>query len=71
MNDRYGHLYGDKILAESARRIASLFYPEDIIGRIGGDEFAVFLKKIPGRETIRKKRSVFVRRSTGNSIITA
>lgn len=55
VNDRYGHLYGDKVLAESARRIASLFYPEDIIGRIGGDEFAVFLKKIPGRETIRKK----------------
>lgn len=55
VNDRYGHLYGDKVLAESARRIASLFYPEDIIGRIGGDEFAVFLKQIPGRETIRKK----------------
>lgn len=55
VNDRYGHLYGDKVLAESARRIASLFYPEDIIGRIGGDEFAVFLKQVPGRETIRKK----------------
>lgn len=54
VNDRYGHLYGDKILAESARRIASLFYPEDIIGRIGGDEFAVFLKKSPAGKPSEK-----------------
>lgn len=46
VNDRYGHLGGDAVLADLAGGLQSLFRPEDILGRIGGDEFCVFLRGV-------------------------
>lgn len=46
VNDHCGHLSGDHALTESANRISRLFRADDVIGRIGGDEFLVFLKNI-------------------------
>lgn len=43
INDKYGHLMGDRILQELGRLISYLFFKRDAIGRIGGDEFAVFV----------------------------
>lgn len=42
-NDTYGHLIGDSILKDTARVISETIRKEDIIGRIGGEEFAVIL----------------------------
>ncbi|MBX3284999.1 MAG: GGDEF domain-containing protein [Actinobacteria bacterium] len=42
VNDRYGHLVGDRILRESARRMAAAVRPTDLLVRLGGDEFAVW-----------------------------
>ena len=39
INDTLGHLAGDDFLADAARRIAALARTDDIVGRIGGDEF--------------------------------
>jgi diguanylate cyclase (GGDEF)-like protein len=44
INDRNGHQAGDKLLVEVARRWASALRPTDLLGRIGGDEFAVLLE---------------------------
>lgn len=44
VNDRYGHLFGDAVLSKVASAISHLFRGEDIIGRIGGDEFIVALR---------------------------
>lgn len=44
INDQYGHLYGDQILSQMAHHISDIFRYDDIIGRIGGDEFVVFLR---------------------------
>jgi diguanylate cyclase (GGDEF)-like protein len=41
VNDNYGHAKGDEVLQTVASRIKSLLRQEDIIARIGGDEFAV------------------------------
>ena len=41
VNDRLGHLAGDQMLREMARRIRSYARPEDIVARLGGDEFAI------------------------------
>ncbi|WP_242984556.1 GGDEF domain-containing protein [Clostridium sp. chh4-2] len=54
VNDTYGHASGDFVIAEFARNLKDHFREDDIVGRIGGDEFAVFLK-IPNREWLEKK----------------
>ncbi len=42
VNDRHGHLVGDRILRESARRMAEAVRPQDLLVRLGGDEFAAW-----------------------------
>lgn len=44
INDTHGHLTGDRALAAIATVIQGLFGVEGIAGRIGGEEFGVFLK---------------------------
>lgn len=46
VNDSRGHFFGDAFLIEVAHEIKKLFRKEDIVGRIGGDEFIVFMKGI-------------------------
>lgn len=41
-NDLYGHAFGDTVIQEFANTIRRCFRREDIIGRIGGDEFVAF-----------------------------
>ncbi len=43
INDSYGHDHGDKALQLIARAIRSVLRPADRTGRIGGEEFGVFL----------------------------
>lgn len=42
INDRFGHKEGDFALRACADMLKNIFSPNDIIGRIGGDEFAIF-----------------------------
>lgn len=42
-NDRFGHAFGDTVIRQFAEIIRSNFRKSDVIGRIGGDEFAAFL----------------------------
>lgn len=41
INDRYGHLCGDQVLREAARRIAASVRTYDTVGRYGGEEFLI------------------------------
>ena len=43
VNDSLGHASGDELLLRCARLIKSAFRAEDIVARIGGDEFSVLL----------------------------
>ena len=45
-NDTYGHLFGDQVLIQVANLLRAMFDPKDVIMRVGGDEFVVFLKDI-------------------------
>lgn len=50
VNDRFGHMFGDTVLTEISAEIRKLFRGGDVISRIGGDEFMVFMQRIPGVE---------------------
>lgn len=41
INDTYGHLIGDKALIETAHCLKDSVRQQDVIGRMGGDEFAI------------------------------
>ena len=43
INDTYGHAVGDDVLRTVAQTIQSSVRRSDIVGRIGGEEFSVFL----------------------------
>lgn len=43
INDVYGHEIGDRVLQEVARRLVACTRREDLVGRIGGDEFVIVL----------------------------
>lgn len=43
VNDTYGHLVGDKALIAIAQEIGPILRSGDVVGRIGGEEFAVYL----------------------------
>jgi len=51
VNDRYGHLTGDRVLEEVARRIKNCIRDADIAARLGGDEFIVVISN-SNRETV-------------------
>lgn len=55
VNDSYGHLYGDAVLTQVGGCLRSLFRSNDIIGRIGGDEFLVFLKDLPDMDIVKDR----------------
>jgi diguanylate cyclase (GGDEF)-like protein len=50
INDRRGHPAGDEALRELARVCAGTLRAQDVVGRVGGEEFAVLLRSTGERE---------------------
>ncbi|MBO6137397.1 MAG: GGDEF domain-containing protein [Lachnospiraceae bacterium] len=44
VNDNLGHAMGDEVIKEVANSIRKIFRETDFVGRVGGDEFLVFMK---------------------------
>lgn len=61
VNDCNGHLYGDKFLAEIGRRITQMFRADDIVGRIGGDEFVLFVGNIKDKQRALERAEALCR----------
>ena len=53
-NDMFGHAYGDMVIVETAGKIKSSFRGDDIVCRIGGDEFMVLCKHVTQADIDRK-----------------
>lgn len=54
-NDTHGHQFGDLILMRFADGLRDIFKTNNIIGRFGGDEFVVLLKKVSDNDLVAKK----------------
>jgi diguanylate cyclase (GGDEF)-like protein len=48
VNDRFGHLFGDAVLATAGSRLQHSVRPGDVVARLGGDELAVLLTACEG-----------------------
>lgn len=55
LNDRLGHAEGDRIIRRVADIIKASLRSTDLVGRIGGDEFAIFIRDIPGELFVAAK----------------
>ena len=54
VNDSLGHAVGDELLVAVARRLESSIHADDIIARIGGDEFVIVLHHLEDAESARR-----------------
>lgn len=80
-NDKYGHDHGDNLLIETVKAIKEETREEfDLVGRYGGEEFAVILPNMPSIERLIKKAEeinkaikskVGITASIGVSVITS
>ncbi len=50
VNDRYGHLVGDQVLAAVAATVRTEVRDDDLVGRFGGEEFVVLLPGLDGAD---------------------
>lgn len=55
VNDSLGHLFGDAFLIEVAHGVQRHFRAGDVIGRIGGDEFIVYINDVPDAALVEAK----------------
>jgi diguanylate cyclase (GGDEF)-like protein len=55
VNENLGYIFGDTVLVNIADSLRKIFYDTDIAGRIGGDEFLIFLKNVQEIELLKEK----------------
>ena len=61
VNDTYGHLAGDAVLREIARRMSEQVRPYDAVGRYGGEEFLLVLPNCAHDEAVEVAERLRVR----------
>ena len=66
VNDNYGHASGDQLLRDFTHTLTQTLRPQDVLGRIGGEEFAVVLPQISAADaaTIAERLCHAVRTTT-------
>ena len=52
VNDKFGHLTGDKVLRKIAEIVMNNIGPKDILGRYGGEEFLIILPNTDAKEAL-------------------
>ncbi|MCX5649550.1 MAG: sensor domain-containing diguanylate cyclase, partial [Planctomycetota bacterium] len=52
-NDAHGHAFGDRVIVEVAKRLASEARQTDVVARLGGDEFVMLMPETSADEAVR------------------
>lgn len=52
INESFGHQVGDQLLIKTAKRIKACIPSNNLLARVGGNEFAVFLSRLKDTETV-------------------
>ncbi len=60
VNDTYGHHFGDRVLVDIAGSLRAMMRGDDLVGRIGGDEYVVCLKNVRESTGFLERRSAFI-----------
>ena len=68
INDDYGHNVGDKVIRGIADSLKHVFRDEDIIFRLGGDEYALYVMNLNDEETGREMMDRFFKEIAGMDI---
>ncbi|MFC5604250.1 diguanylate cyclase [Sporosarcina koreensis] len=58
LNDAYGHIFGDKVIKKIGQECARLIRSGDLMGRFGGDEFAIILRNLSLEEARHKAENL-------------
>ncbi len=65
VNDTYGHFAGDQILKQTAAILKTVFRKDDVLGRLGGDEFLVFMKRVQNPAVVAAKCQAILQMASG------
>ena len=60
LNDTRGHLAGDAFLTQFAKELCTCFRRDDIVGRVGGDEFFTLMQTIPNVSAAQSKAELML-----------
>ena len=69
INDNFGHDAGDKVLVEVGRRLKSVTRPEDVVSRIGGDEFVVLIGRLDVDKHTARNKVLGIAKKLQNSLL--
>jgi diguanylate cyclase (GGDEF)-like protein len=58
INDTYGHLVGDEVLREAARRLLGSVRSYDFVGRYGGEEFLLVLNNCDTSQAVQRAEEI-------------
>lgn len=61
INDRFGHLEGDRVLKQLSDSLMETFRKKDLLGRLGGDEFMIFLKNLSRKDIVERRIAEFTK----------